>query len=100
MAELTEREKAELEARVERGAALLDRELPDWRERVDVAELDMGSCTFCVLGHTFGSYVTGLIKANIVSEGGPHYGFEVADDEDMFMVYDYLDTLWTKEIQR
>lgn len=99
MSELTEQEKAELEARVARGVALLDRELPDWRERVDVAELDMGSCTYCVLGYTFGTYVTGLFKAGIVFEGGPHYGFEVADDEDMFRVYDYLD-LWTKEIQR
>lgn len=97
MAELTEQEKAELEARVERGAALLDRELPDWRERVHVGALDMRSCALCVVGQVLGSYLSGMTSLGFVD--GASHGFDCGED-DALCVWDYLDTLWTKEIQR
>ena len=35
---------------VERGAELLDRELPGWDERIDLDRLDLGSTCNCIVG--------------------------------------------------
>ena len=35
---------------VERGAELLDRELPGWDERIDLDRLDLGSTCDCIVG--------------------------------------------------
>lgn len=40
--------------RVERGAALLDAKEPGWRDRISPAELDIHSCSACVVGQVFG----------------------------------------------
>jgi hypothetical protein len=42
--------------RIERGAGLLDKTRPGWRNQVDLASLDLGSCARCVLGQLLGSY--------------------------------------------
>jgi len=39
--------------RVARGAALLDEKVPGWAGRISLGELDLSSCTFCVLGQLF-----------------------------------------------
>lgn len=45
---------------VKKGAALLDKEVPDWRGRIDTFKLDIESWTQCVLGQVFGAYDEGL----------------------------------------
>ena len=52
--------RAEAEARVERGAALLDRERPGWQEDVDPFTLRIESCERCVLGQLYGDYTAGF----------------------------------------
>jgi hypothetical protein len=42
-------------ARVARGAALLDREKPDWAARVNLSRLDLADPSLCVLGQVHGS---------------------------------------------
>ena len=42
-----------LKARVERGAALLDAEQPDWAPRIDLDVLNMTSVGDCVLGQLY-----------------------------------------------
>jgi hypothetical protein len=39
--------------RVARGAELLDEKVPGWAERISVAELDLSSCSSCVIGQLF-----------------------------------------------
>jgi hypothetical protein len=46
--------------RVRKGAALLDEKVPDWRERVSRANLDMTSTKDCILGQLFGTLGVGL----------------------------------------
>jgi hypothetical protein len=44
---------------VARGAQLLDRDEPNWVDGVDLTRLRMYHVTRCVLGQTYGDYVTG-----------------------------------------
>ncbi len=45
---------------VERGAALLDKRLPGWRQVVDPSSLSLKSRCNCVLGQVFGDYHRGV----------------------------------------
>jgi hypothetical protein len=47
-------------AEVAQGAALLDRELPDWPAKVDPRRLDQGFADACVLSQLYGDYDFGL----------------------------------------
>ena len=51
---LSEAELAELNENVQRGVALLDKEMPDWRERIDLPAFDIQECESCVLGFCYG----------------------------------------------
>jgi hypothetical protein len=73
--------------RVARGAALLDGKLPGWDERIDLAVLDLETCTLCVLGQVFASaaaqsgfagYGVGLRALDVA---GFPYGFTAAEGE-------------------
>lgn len=44
--------------RVAQGVAWLDENAPDWLSRIDLAELQLGSCCDCVIGQTFGCYAS------------------------------------------
>src|SRR6266704_542294 len=43
-----------LRDKVERGVAMLDRELPGWRAKVNGKQLRMETCASCILGQLFG----------------------------------------------
>lgn len=42
------------------GIALLDKEIPEWRDRINWDSLDMHSCTSCILGQVFNDYSVGI----------------------------------------
>jgi len=52
---------------VERGADFLDRvrDLPEWRPRINVEILDIGSGLNCVLGQLYGTYYDGVEELGI-----------------------------------
>lgn len=41
---------------VQLGIEFLDANVPDWREQIDTAKLDLASCETCVLGQLFSDY--------------------------------------------
>ena len=43
-------------ARAAAGAAFLDGQVPGWAERINLGQLDMGSCYRCILGQLGGRY--------------------------------------------
>lgn len=45
---------------IKRGAALLDKERPGWRDEINLATLDLADDCYCVLGQIFGRYSSGL----------------------------------------
>lgn len=47
-------------ARVQRGAKLLDKELPGWHTRINLHNLDLNNCEQCILGQLYGDYSKGL----------------------------------------
>lgn len=79
---------------VDNGVALLDRELPDWRDRVDKARLDMSSACGCILGQAYdeghlavesgwrlGLRALGLdfISDELTIDRAQHYGFTLSE---------------------
>lgn len=44
----------ELKDKVDRGVQFLDAVVADWRNRIDLSELDLGDPAHCVLGQVFG----------------------------------------------
>lgn len=88
---------------VTKGAALLDQHFGDkeWRKRIDLENLDMGSPYWCILGQLFQSYGAGLQALKYWTEpqftqnngfnapfmhAGKHYG------------YDSLRSAWIEEL--
>lgn len=63
---------ANFTSKVNAGIALLDREQPGWRTKIDLDKLDLASCSVCVLGQIFGDYDEGIEQLNI---NGYDYGF-------------------------
>jgi hypothetical protein len=55
----------DLSPNVERGAALLDREMPGWREFVDTHVLDLDDPLWCVLGQVSGGFLEGLTELGL-----------------------------------
>jgi len=83
-----------MQDRIRRGVALLDREVPDWHERVSIDRLNVISDNYCVLGQLFGSYQVGLIALDLV--GGVAHGFAPARGD---CVSD-LEQAWREELAR
>lgn len=88
----------------DRGVALLDEHVPDWRTNVDRDELDMTSGHLCVLGQVFGQYTAGrtaLGGADVPMHDdswGTYYGFvgrNIGSDSDDYHAHcDALGRAW------
>lgn len=93
---------AEIEARVERGARLLDEKNPGWAWDINLDKLDMSSCYRCVLGQLYDGYSYGLGQIGLLHEIDWEYGFDAMTgtarrdvDEQMAEI----DRLWRDEIE-
>jgi hypothetical protein len=65
-------------ANVEKGAAFLDERMPGWLDRVDVPNLDLGSCFRCVLGQLGGSYHDERLRLGLAYQESIELGFNVS----------------------
>jgi hypothetical protein len=98
------------DARVRRGAELLDRERPGWAAEVPADErLRMEECDECVLGHLYGEYLDGVralfapgvlapfrnLGAAVVRHGFTCPGADIGDPE-----WGRLADAWRAEIRR
>lgn len=72
--------------RIQRGIALLDERVPDWRTRVSARRLNTNSPWDCILGQLFGTYSTGLSNLGLGSVYpytiGKAYGFDIENGEE------------------
>lgn len=91
MSETQVTERTSLASRVRAGVALLDREEPGWFKRVDLARLNVGSCSMCVLGQLFGAYASGVAELDLYFTVWD-LGFDAIDWTDA--EYDALTRLW------
>lgn len=74
---------ASVAERVERGAELLDREVPGWEKRVPAGCVSIASPNFCVLGHVFGAYVHGRAALGLTASSSKLAGFMFSDYKDI-----------------
>lgn len=89
-----------LKKRVQRGADLLDRELPNWFNRIDTVELNQESASHCVLGQLYGDWTEGLNKVfgyRWDYKDSFDYGFSLSGSE-RWNTFGALTRLWKKEI--
>ena len=86
-------------ARVQRGAAILDRLVPFWYKRIDLGRLDLSGCSNCIIGHLFESYTAG---SQALCRGADYeYGFDVPliyELDARMMAYQKLQRYWIEEI--
>lgn len=88
-----------LEARVQRGIALLDSARPAWREDIDTEILNVGDLTRCPLGQLFGDYCNGISALDSIMRARGEdailpceYGFE--HEEWVGITYEDLTGAW------
>lgn len=113
------RDYQELESAVSRGADLLDSTDSEWPSKVDLLELNMSSCSKCVLGHLYGDYWDAC-KVLMDEAAGPDFGVFHGFDIDAEAIiaahpgyenrevrrderaaeYQTLKDLWIKQINR
>ncbi len=77
-----------------RGVALLDAEVPRWRERVKPKRLHLVNCKECVLGQVFGDFESGFNALGLTWYDAESYGF-VLDSGDPHR-YGWLTRAWRK----
>ena len=77
--------EAEVQALVEgaaaKGATYLDDHEPGWLFKVDVAQLDLSSSFFCILGQAFGEYDEGLDVICPIGVSQPNAFFQPGSEE-------------------
>lgn len=54
-----------MKEKIKLGMDLLDEKVPGWRDRIDLKNLNMGSCESCILGQLFNDFGLGLKKLDI-----------------------------------
>src|SRR5688572_15387979 len=87
---------------IQNGIKLLNEKVPNWRNVINLEELDLYSCTNCVLGQVYGGYRSGLHELNLSKKSSEHYGFRVSDvdniDHSYATDYEQLTQEWLKEL--
>lgn len=92
---------ADYSVQVDRGVALLDREVPDWRIRIDESIFDMKKLDSCVLCQLFGGYAEGLDKLGVplYTTDDIDCGFDVPKTHISDEAYTELTSEWKKRLK-
>jgi hypothetical protein len=92
-------QKQKMMVAVERGAALLDERVPDWRDRIDRDLLDMTNASRCVLGMVYSAgytkdddgwsspYGYGLGQLDLTHADAEDHGFTAYTGDEVFDTY-------------
>ena len=98
-----------------KGVDLLDKNIPEWRNYVSIADLDMESCTHCILGQVADAIGLGgddhwdgfsnLTKRLDIHNHADQYGFDIPDvdwwgyDYTEEQVWEMMDKAWTEVLR-
>ena len=61
--------------RVLAGIQLLNKKVPDWRQKIDINKFDIRDCSQCVLAQIFGTYHLGVYFLNLSPIEIASFGF-------------------------
>jgi len=97
------RSPGDLKLAVKKGIFLLDEKVPGWREKIDVAELDMTSPCHCILGQVTGDYFLACEDLSLEQAEAVELGFDcshasVAQASAGECEHDPLQALWLAEL--
>lgn len=95
-----ETEDKAVEARVARGAALLDEKHPGWDRLIDLETLDMTSGTRCVLGQLYGTLDDGEAVLGLGRAQTARHGFICTSAAFYGCICGELAAPWRAEIAR
>lgn len=83
------------------GAALLDKKEPGWKDKIDLAKLDLADGCLCVLGQVYGMFEDGEIALGIDQSQAARRGFVAPAALTIQYVperwraeYEFLDKAW------
>lgn len=83
--------------RVKRGVAYLDGLLPGWRENIEVLDLDLRSCTQCILGQVLTNFFMALRLLGLNQYQAQSMGFNIIDDPQTDFII--LTECWLDELK-
>lgn len=96
--------KRSIEKRVDAGAVWLDKNFPDWLQKIDLKHLRLDSSCSCVLGQVFGDYSQAPLGKEIDYDvEASMFGFEVMMGDgyiDHGDEYEALTSEWRKLISQ
>lgn len=83
---------------VKNGVEILDNHFGDrsWTKKIDLDNLDLGSCGVCVLGQLFGDYTEGLDELGL--SGGHSYGFDASSGSYRELTAAWKEALGTNNV--
>lgn len=85
---------------IKAGMELLDREVPGWREEIDLYSLDMGLCEHCILGQLFREYDEGVRAIGITNEKAEQLGLFISNNKSFPNdKYTALTIAWKEALQ-
>jgi len=84
--------------RVRNGIKFLNKTRPGWRQELNAQQLEMNSCTQCVLGQIYGNYHEAIQRLNI--RRPTLLGFQALQNTGYTRdFYDRLATAWRNELR-
>lgn len=95
---------AKLKKRVNRGMELLDKENPEWDQKINLQTLNTSTLLSCVLGQLYGNYVEGCRQLNLnsgITQGGTEPAKKYGYSGGMYCgpkVHKKLTEIWTEKI--
>jgi hypothetical protein len=86
----------------QQGAALFDRHVPGWAERIDLKRFDIQSTLNCVLGQIYGNVENGLnaLGLGLSRDAMSRYGFAASTIGGLEKNIQKLNDEWRIEIDR
>ena len=92
-------QQTEIQERVAKGAAFLDKKCPDWEDRIDLNLLEISSWSWCLLGQLYGDYDTGVDRLRIYwSSKKWNFGFTISPETKIGAEFTELTQAWKEEI--
>lgn len=86
-------------ARVKRGIVYLDQHIPGWCKKIDVADLDLGDPTACVLGQVLDGFFNGLQLLELSDYESQNMGFNVNTNKNLGVEYSLLTECWLTAVK-
>lgn len=86
----------ETDKRVNKGIGLLNKEYPNWKEKINWDKLDMYSPKYCILGQLYEDYILGLDTLKLFDSNkgfyeDQKYGFSLSSTGE---TYQQLTNYW------